>query len=159
MKFVNTLDFEMFDPVKAGEMWAVDYGSNHKVVEIIIDGKKLIDIINEIEKPYLKAEGIDAGYGHNSPKWLYSDLTAALDDKRYFDYDYDDIYLFVCDECGEPGCWTVHCRLKEEDGFVYWYDFHHSHRDWEYDLTFRFEKSAYEKAMRKLDSMAKSQWM
>ena len=46
---MNTLDFVMFDPVEAGEEWAVDFDSSHKVIECMIDSRPLIDIIHEYE--------------------------------------------------------------------------------------------------------------
>lgn len=158
---INVLEFKMLDPIEAGEPWAVDYGSNHQVVEVIIDGESILDIIRKIEKTYLQEEGLlrlqDHGndYGHISPKDLYDDLGSAMVIGSYA-CDFG-VHLFCCGECGEPGCWSVKFRVKEDDGFVYWYDFRHNHRDWTYNLNYRFEKKAYQKAMNKLQYMSDHQ--
>lgn len=158
MNSYNNLDFKMFDPVEAGEVWAVDFGSNHKVVEIYIDGKRLLDTIRKIEVPYAKEEGhpdLAGDYGHVSPSELYSDLSTATDENSY-SYELG-VYLFCCAGCGEPGCWSVTLQVKEDEESVYWYNFEHEHRDWEYNLTYRFEKNAYAQALHKLKNMAARQ--
>ena len=153
----NTLDFKMFDPVEAGEPWAVSFGAKDKVVEIYIDGKKLIDTIREIEYPYMKEEGLlddpDGDYGHVSPSSLYNDLTWVVDKNGYAD-DFLGVYLFCCADCGEEGCWSVTLHVKKDDQYVYWHDFQHEHRHWVYNLTYKFEKEAYEKALQKLKNMS-----
>lgn len=152
MEKFNVLDFEMFDPIEAGEAWAVEFGTNHKVVEIYIDGKKLIDIIRVIETPYTEVPG---AYGHVSPYDLYDDLCTATDGHSYSCL--YGVYLFCCRGCGEPGCWSVTCKVKEDEKFVYWYSFEHEHRDWSYNLNYRFDKTAYAQAMEKLKEMALNQ--
>ena len=155
MSNINTLDFKMFDPVEAGEEWAVDFGSNHKVVEIYIDGQRLLDTIREIEIPYAQGEDspeLAGDYGHVSPRELYSDLSTAADENSY-SHDLG-VYLFCCASCGEPGCWSVTLRVREDADFVYWYGFEHEHRGWEYNLEYKFEKKAYEQAMKKLENMS-----
>lgn len=151
----------MFDSIKAGEPWAADYGSNHQVVEVIIDGKSILDIIRRIEKPYLQEEGLlrlqDHGndYGHISPKDLYDSLLSATVNGS-FSYDFG-VYLFCCGGCGEPGCWSVTFHVKEDEKFVCWYNFEHNHRDWAYNLNYKFEKKAYQMAMNKLQYMSDHQ--
>lgn len=153
MMDTNTLDFEMFDPEEAGEEWALTWGSDHKAVEVYIDGKKLLDIIREIEVPYAEEEGnpeLAGSYGHVSPESLYIDLcrTSLEEDpneqKSYYD---GRVYLFCCRDCGEVFCWTVSFRVKEDEEFVYWYDFRNMHRWWGYNLTFKFEKEDYQEAI------------
>ena len=160
MDGVNTLDFVMFDPIEAREEWAVDFGSTHKVVEILIDGRSMKEHIQEIERPFIKEdpsiEDDTEQYGHVSPKSLYDDLMEAADPL------YDSglgVYLFCCASCGEQGCWSVTCKVKEDEQYVYWYDFQHEHRDWNYHLSFRFDKDAYEQAMRKLKLMSQKQML
>ena len=155
MEMINKLTFRLFDPVKAGEEWAVSDNYPYKVVGISIDGRELLDIIREIEYPYLKEEDsliLDGDYGHLPPDRLYEDLREAAQPGTY--YYKRGAELFCCGSCGEPGCWSVTCKVREECGVVLWYGFRHNHRDWDYNLTFRFEKSAYEKAMRILQHMA-----
>ena len=71
MEKTNTLKFELFDPVEAGETWAITWGFDYKVVEIYVDGEKLLDIIREIEAPYANEEGypeLAGAYGHISQR-------------------------------------------------------------------------------------------
>ena len=81
MEKTSTLKFESFDPVEAGEKWAITWGADYKVVEIYVDGERLLDIIREIEVPYAHEEGhpkLAGSYGHLSPKEMYFDLGTAL---------------------------------------------------------------------------------
>ena len=148
---MNTLDFEMFDPVEAGEEWAVDFGSPHLVVESIIDGRRLIDIIHEIEAPQKAGEG-GLDYGHTSPRRLYGDLVNARLNDGYFP---NDVYLFVCYSCGEIGCNSVTCHVIEVGDYVFWTDF--ENRCDYGGLYFQFEKKQYDAAMEKLKWMAEHQ--
>ena len=147
----DTLDFQMFDPIEAGEAWAVDLGSTCNVVKIILNDKDFLDIIRPIERPYKEEEGLDLDedYGHISPGWLYGDLKVATDPIYG-----DRVYLCRCGSCGEIGCWTITMRVEEEDNAIIWCDFEHDFRDWEYNLLFRFDKSEYNTAMEKLADMA-----
>lgn len=173
MDKINTLDFEDFDPVEAGEQWALSWGSDHKVTEIYIDGKKLLDIIHQIELPYAIEEGriaraeghaeededysdLAGDYGHISPKSLYEELSIAAFGAGE---DCDErAYLFCCGNCGELFCWTVSMKVREDEKYVYWYDFKHEHRNsWEYNLTYKFDKKGYEEALWKLWDLAKDQ--
>lgn len=154
----NILNFEMFDPVEAGEEWAITWGSNHKVVEIYVDGKKLLDIIREIEVPYANEEGypeLAGAYGHISPRELYVDLsTVLIDNSNTCD---KRVNLFCCGSCGEIICWSVSFLVKEDERYVYWYDFRHEHRNWEYNLTYKFDKEEYEDTLWDLWDMSKEQ--
>ena len=138
---VNTLRFKVIDPVEAGEHWTDVQETNSFAVEIYIDDKEILDIIRPVEAPFMKAEGLDLkpgdDYGHVRPQDLYKDLIEATTSDS-FSHDYG-VYLCCCGGCGEPGCWSVTAKVKEEDDNVIWYDFKHEHRDWEYDLEFRFE--------------------
>lgn len=158
MKMANQLYFEMFDPVEANEYWAVTFGSYHKVVEAYIDGKPLLDRIREKEAPYVETEKLYyrwADYGHVSPRSLYDDLIEATVENS-FSYKLG-TYPFCCAGCGERGCWSVTFRVREDEHFVYWYDFRHEHRRWKYDLTFQFEKGLYRDALEQLKYMAEHQ--
>ena len=158
MEKTNTLKFELFDPVEAGETWAITWGSDYKVVEIYVDGERLLDSIREIEVPYAKEEGhpkLAGSYGHLSPKELYFDLgTALIENSDACD---DRVYPFCCEDCGEILCWSISFLVKEDEKYVYWYDFKHEHRSWKYNLTYRFEKEDYEEALWDLWDMYKEQ--
>lgn len=154
MEGFNTLDFKMIDPAEAGEEWAVDSETIYRAVEIYIDGREILEIIREIEIPYVEEdEHVFAGdYGHVSPKSLYGELSSATDEGS-FSHSWG-VYLFCCGSCGEPTCWSVTILVKEDGESVYWYDFRHEHMAWDYNLTYRFEKNQYARAMQKLKNMA-----
>ncbi len=156
---INTIDFFMFDPVKAGESWTGDYAPDFQVVETIIDGRNLVDIIYEEESRYEDAKEINRkkdAYGHLSPKELYDDLYDAFNDKNSFAYQ-DGAYLFCCGDCGDTYCWSVLVKIRQDDQYVYWEQFNHSHRDWQYHLHYKFNKAQYEKALMKLKKMSENQ--
>jgi len=149
---MNTLDFVMFDPVKAGEEWAVDLGSDHKVVECMIDGRPLIDIIHEYESGQKeKVEGLD--YGHRQPSALYGDLQSARMHDMYSNT--DEVDLFVCSSCGELGCNSVTCRVREDADYVYWVNFENGYLY--AGLMFQFEKAQYDQAIAKLGRLAQNE--
>jgi hypothetical protein len=155
---ISILEFKSIDPVKAGEEWAIYVVSNpSRVVEVYINDREMLDIIASIEKPYKEQEGLDdvEDYGHVSASSLYGDLSAAMD-KVGYSYNHG-VYLCCCRDCGEPGCWSVTCKVIEDEDYVYWTDFEHEHRDWEYDLQYKFEKGQYYEALGKLKRMADSQ--
>jgi hypothetical protein len=155
---VSILEFKSIDPVKVGEEWAIDVVPNPpRVVEIYIDDREMMDIIAVIEKPYKEQEGMDNvdDYGHVPASSLYGDLSTAMD-KGSYSYNHG-VYLFCCRDCGEPGCWSVTCKVTEDEDYVYWTDFEQEHRDWEYNLQYKFEKGQYYEALGKLKRMADSQ--
>lgn len=50
--------------------------------------------------------------------------------------------LLTC-ECDEWGCWNLFCTIEFDGETVVWKDFRKHHRDWKYDLEFRFDKQKY----------------
>ena len=132
---INMLSFRLFDPVEAGEPWALSYGAFDRVVDIVIEGKPLLETIRAVEKPYMDAEGLpadvdDFNYGHISPHILYMNLCEAASDDEIdsFAREYG-AELYCCSDCGETGCWSVLTHIRSEEDFVYWYNFEQSHRD------------------------------
>ena len=161
---INVLEFKMFDPVEAGEPWALSFGAFNKVVDILIDRKSLLETIREIEMPYMEEEGLlpdlaDFSYGHLSPHDLYFDLTTAAseDEIDSFSHEYG-AELYCCADCGESGCWSVVTHIRIEEDYVYWFDFEQNHRDWEYNLEYKFDRTQYDQAMvflKRLESVQK----
>ena len=148
---ISHLDFKLIDPIDNDEEWAKDIENPPDVVEIYIDGLEITKIFQKIEAPYCEAEGnpeIAGDYGHLPAKYLYKDLSeATLEDS----YPYKlGVYPLCCKGCGEPGCWSVTFHVREDDNFIWWYGFEHEHRDWEYNLEFKFLKSEYVAAMNQL---------
>lgn len=148
---VNHLDFQLIDAVSSGEEWAEDSKRPLNVVEIYIDGIEIAEIFRKIEIPYCEAEGhpdMAGDYGHMPAKELYEDLMEATVIGS-FSHELG-VYPLCCGSCGEPGCWSVTFRVREDDKYVWWYGFEHEHRDWEYNLEFKFLKSEYATTVNKL---------
>ncbi len=121
------------------------------VVEIYIDGVEIAEIFRKIEVPYCEQEeppNLAGDYGHMPAKKLYQDLSEATIEGS-FSCDFG-VYPVCCRWCGEPRCWSVTFHVRESDEFVWWYGFEHEHREWKYDLEFKFLKSDYLKEMNKL---------
>lgn len=158
------LDFKLIDPVEAGEELAVEFGSPYHVVEIYIDGVELCDIVRPLEKACIKKGTFDFSYykrhkqhyGHMRPGELYGNLIRAV---KYSDPDYEDdnCLLLCCAQCGMSECWSISIQVEENEEYIFWYDFHHLVEDWEYGLTYKFEKKQYESTMRKLRRFIRQQ--
>ena len=121
------------------------------VAEIYINGVEITDIIRPIEQPYAEQEGhpeLAGDYGHNPSGELHKMLENALIEGTYEAE--EGVELLCCRGCGECGCWSIEVYMKEDDKFVYWYKIKHNHREWKYDLTFKFEKEAYHQALKVL---------
>lgn len=170
MEKFDTLDFKLINPVKAGEEWAVwrdDDGNatilaDYNVAEIYINDVEIAEIFRRAEEPYYleefgeTADDKDSdewnGYGHLPPAHLLDYLIDAPIEGTYA-HDFG-VYPVCCGYCGEPGCWSVTFKVKADEDFVYWYGFEHEHRDWEYNLTYKFRKADYDAALQKLKRFA-----
>lgn len=156
MTDVNVLEFKLINPLKSGEKWENEFTSR-KVTEIYIDGKEILDILLPIETSYKDPKDIQekgCEYGHLAPSSLFGSLSDAM--IPWADCVENEFYLCYCGSCGEPGCWSVSAKVKVEENCVIWYDFEHSHKDWKYNLRYRFDRTQYESALKKLDAMAKN---
>ena len=148
---ISHLDFKLIDAALSGEEWAEDAKKPINVVEIYIDGVELVGIFRAVEIPYCEAEehpNLAGDYGHMSAKNLYEDLTEATVEGSWSNE--LGVYPLCCRSCGEPGCWSVTFHVREDDEYVWWYGFEHEHRDWEYNLEFKFLKKDYYAEITKL---------
>lgn len=141
---MDTLQFRFFDP-RGKETWADDFpGKEHKATEIYLNGVELVAILKKIELPYATAEGatdLAGDYGHQTPSSLYFSLTSCGD---------EEVDLLCCRSCGEVGCWTISIDIERDDHFVWWKNFHNCYRDWEYNLLYQFDRTAYEAVLEQL---------
>lgn len=138
----DTLEFRLTDWLSE-EDGELDQEKNSKVVQILLDGSDFIEMLKEIEKPFAEAEGkphLAGDYGYVSPKHLYRELTK----------DTEGAELLCCGGCGVSGCWSVLVVVKEDEEYVYWENFEQNHRDWIYNLSYKFAKAEYEQAMEQL---------
>ncbi|MEE0059702.1 MAG: hypothetical protein UE295_02615 [Acutalibacteraceae bacterium] len=132
------------------EAWTELYEIS-KAVEIYINNTELINILYELEKPYATSEGnpsLAGRYGHLTPKEFFDNLTKAkTPDEYHKEYGTE---ILCCDGCGDSGCWSICVFIKYDDDYVYWYKFRHNHRDWKYDISYKFDKTEYEKTLEAL---------
>ena len=151
----DKLEFKLIDPVKNGEEWADDR-KDCRAVEIYLNGREIIDILKEIEMPFAKEEGhpdIAGGYAHNTPKFLYRSLSETLVEGTYSNnYGAE---LLCCSSCGSSGCWSAIVHVRQDKDFVYWENFEQNHREnWKYNLSYKFDRTEYEKESEKLKGFA-----
>lgn len=150
----DKLEFRIFD-AKDREDWADIYEKDEcHAVDIYINGEEICSILKKIERSQDDTGNLAGDYGHREPRWLYSDLKEALVEGTY-NYKYG-VELLCCSSCGEEGCWSVMAKVKDDGEFIYWKDFHHNHRDWVYNLSYKFDKQEYEAQMKKMNSFPKS---
>lgn len=76
-------------------------------------------------------------YGHLSPYVLRNELTSS----SAAEYG---AFLNCCSDCGFPDCWGVIPYPLITQDCVIWQRFAHTHKTYNYDLEFCFEKKAYE---------------
>lgn len=138
---IDNLTFQIINP-KGKEEWADDYNIE-KVVEIYINEIEIIDILKPIETPFAIRDNqpnLAGNYGHQTPEELYSNLTEYS----------ENVELLCCGGCGIIGCWSISVNIEKDDKYVYWKEFKHNHRDWKYNISYKFDKEKYESAMKKL---------
>lgn len=127
------------DPERTGQ---------YRPVDIMIDGRRLIDELKRIEQPYADAEGSPeiAGQYHSLP--IVATLLPSqrfLDARRRRSDENGKTMILVC-TCGCGGCWDFVCRIEFSDSTVTWSDFEQIHRDWDYSELgkFVFDRKSYE---------------
>lgn len=142
----DKISFKVINP-KGKEAWADDYDIS-EVVEIYINDTELVDILYEIERQYASEEGhpnLAGAYGHNTPKELVDNLLEASADCHE-----DGVELLCCSGCGFSGCWSILVYIKYDADYVHWYKFEHNHRNWKYNISYKFDRIEYEKALKEL---------
>jgi len=139
---IDVLEFRIINP-KGKEKWADDCDIN-EVVEIYINGREIVEFLKEIEKPFVINEGeidLAGAYGHLTPDELYEELN-----------DTEESALLCCDACGLSGCWSVLTTVEIDENYVCWKAFRHNHREWKYNLIYKFDRKEYEDSLKQLES-------
>ena len=121
-------------------------------VDIFINGEDLIEILKAYELPHaIKKSHPDlAGqYMGIGSQELFERLSKPGQDK----------IIFICNGCGEEGCWPMIMDIQENEHAVTWSHFRQPHRGstskasyWNYSgfPTFTFDKVKYEAAIASL---------
>ena len=151
---MDTIRFVLRTPQELGEddadeLWREDY-----VVQIMINDIELVDILRPLEIPFCEQEGapeLAGDYAHCTPRDLYWELTNELfsDDPL----EKNDAELLACAACGFSGCWSPTVQIHADAQNVYWDHFSHNHRDWDYGLSFVFDRAQYRQALKMLERM------
>ncbi len=131
-----------------------------ETIDILIDGRNLIDMVREIELPFATAEGSPdmagayTGLLANRPDDLLDALLAREED---FAGSEGTNAVLICAGCGELGCWPLTVRITMDDKTVTWSGFEQPHRidpappgiPWRYDNLgpFVFDHGEYERGI------------
>ncbi len=154
MKKCDVIHFEVFNPREAQEEWAVSFPTSCLSVRILINGMDFCDIANRMDCKRFAEENPDLEdlnepmYGHGELHWIYDGLIEAFTEGAY-SHDCG-LELLCCWDCGEPGCWSVVAHFSQDENYIYWENFEHNHRDWEYNFSFCFNKTEYYKELASL---------
>ncbi|MGE0490939.1 MAG: hypothetical protein AB7S38_17160 [Vulcanimicrobiota bacterium] len=110
--------------------------------ECLIDGRRLLDLLREVELPQAKKDGTPSVAGSYGPG-LYRDVFETSKELAASGGAKEVVGL-LC-ECGAWGCWNLSFIIQIGDEAVTWRDFSHSHRDWDYRQLgpFVFEREQY----------------
>lgn len=144
----DQLEFKLVNAKEAKEEWMLDFDFEGDIAEIYINGQEIIPFLKEIEEPYAAEEGhpdIAGAYGHRLPKKLYKELMEAFEEGTYVNQ--EGAELLCCGGCGLSCCWSIVVFIKQDERYVYWYKFEHNHREWEYNLSYKFDKKDYMQAL------------
>lgn len=145
----DNLSFKLADPKELGEEWALKLQESPTVAEVYINGEELISIVRERESKIKDADDLcePGSYGHLSVDELYRELREAQTGQ------YEYAHLLCCNNCGDCFCWSVQVKISVGLKYVTWTLFH-NHRDWEYDLTYRFDKQMYSEFIENIRAVA-----
>ena len=125
--------------------------SHVDVIQVLIDGVDLVDLVRQHELPMAAAEGspqIAGQYGGLTPgEWFDGTAAACSDDGR--------VAVLGC-ECGIVDCWPLIVRVVEEDDLIRWEDFGQPHRPgWSYAsfTSFTFSRPQYQAEVSRIRSL------
>lgn len=158
---MNKLDIVNYMDEINFEISQVDFeGKKIKVVDILINGRNLIEIIREVELPFAVAEGHQEIAGGYMGLWFneYPNLLEELLSKPEISGS-DKSTVLICGGCGDNGCWPLRVKITVQKEKVIWSDFEQPHRGptskashWKYDelKPFIFDRKQCEKALKKI---------
>ncbi len=125
--------------------------NSHAVVPVV-DGTDLVELVREFES----AARFDVPGGYGGLTTYSSPIKDARGHflGRIAPYEEGTAVLLGCD-CGEWGCWPLITDITLDDHSVIWSAFeqpHRKHRDYSGFGPFRFDRSAYERALDQLQT-------
>jgi hypothetical protein len=135
------------------------------VIDIMIDGRRLLDLVYEAELPYAREEQREreaefapepapllAGNYMCLPRgfgWPGRHLLDRPEDVPWFYRDDGETMVLTC-TCGIHECWALMTRIQVTERTIHWSAFRNTHRDWDLSTLgrFTFSRAAYEEALR-----------
>ncbi|GAA3228230.1 hypothetical protein [Nonomuraea helvata] len=139
---------------------------NQGLIEILIDGVPLLDLVRTAELPYAQDEQLERAeeFAPEPAPLLAGDYSyfpqrlVGWPSRHYlgepaetvYNQDDDETMLLGC-TCGIPECWALLARIEVTDAVVRWSRFNNNHRDWDLPATlgtFVFDRRQYERALR-----------
>jgi hypothetical protein len=137
-----------------------------RVIDVLIDGTRLLDLVREAELPYALEEQrereaefapgpapllagdymcLPSSYG-----WPSRHFLGEPEERPWFCRDDGETVLLIC-TCGDEGCWALTARIEVEETAVRWSGFRNNHRDWDLSALgrFTFSRPLYEQALRR----------
>jgi hypothetical protein len=137
---MDTLQLKIYglaEDIIGGDCFLVDY---------IINGRSLMDMVREAELPFATAEGhpgISGSYIGLSPGEAFSPYSFLLNKWILWD---DKAAIFKCAGCGDDGCWGFYVRITIGNQMVTWDGYENNHRKkWNYAAipAFTFDLEQY----------------
>ena len=120
-------------------------GRSFTAVSVFINGKELTDIIKNAEQQNDKK--ILSNYIHLTPSELYEGLSSAMMPGSETAENGAEI---LCCACGCPECWSPVAHVTVDECYVYWTQITHNQMDFDYKLSYRFNKTEYLYELEKL---------
>jgi hypothetical protein len=120
-------------------------------LDILVDGRLLLDLVREAESESAANEGHpDLAGAYGGLPWTANTTGLLLGEASGISQTFEAdqaarITLLIC-ECGESGCWPLQAMLKIATNSVTWSDFRQPHRkNWDYSKLgpFSFDKAQY----------------
>ncbi len=124
-----------------------------RLAVIRVDGRPLLDLIAEVERPIAAKDGqpsLAGKYGYLNAEDVIHPSRHLLGQAARPLLEYGDKVSVLECECGCEGCWPLLVRITVTDDAVIWSDFQQPHRDgWVYpaNLQLVFDRRQYEQAL------------
>lgn len=132
--------------------WIDSTAGEGREVEVLVDGKNLIELVREWEAVHTPEPRIAGAYmGIHGYAADLLDLWVIPQQEK--------TTLLICDDCGEPGCWPLQAHIVRRGEMLVWDSFEQPHRrgKWSYDGfgPFVFEAAQYDEQVHALLRAAK----
>ena len=120
-------------------------GRSFTAVSVFINGKELTDIIKDVEQQSDKK--MLSNYIHLTPSELYEGLSLAMVPGSEPAENGAEI---LCCICGCPECWSPVVHVTVDEHRVHWTQITHNQTDFDYNLSYHFNKTEYLHELEKL---------